>query len=134
MKVIVLVRVSVVVIRHHEQKHLGKERVCFSECFYHCPSWKSEQSSNFEARIEAETIKQYCLLASFLRLLWFSFKIQNHLPTVAFTHSAMGPPILFHQSLINNMQTDFIVGQFYGGIFSIKSLSSQMTLACVQLT
>jgi hypothetical protein len=117
------------------KNHTGEERVSFSTyvsiTFYH--EWKSEQEVKVKpSRQELKTRLQSCtaywlLFKGILSLLFF--KIQDHPLTVATTNSGIGLPIFFHQSSINKMQTDFFVGQFYGGIFSVESPSSQMILA-----
>ena len=47
------------------------------------------------------------------------------------THNRMGSPILIIH--LKNASTDLLIGQSYGGIFSVESCS-QKTVTCVMLT
>jgi hypothetical protein len=57
-----------------------------------------------------------------------SYRAQGHQPEDGPTQSGQ---ILPHKSLIKNMLAGLPTAQSYGGIVSVESLSSQVTLACV---
>jgi hypothetical protein len=69
----VLVRVTVAVMKHHEQKQLGKGRVYLAYALTSLFTTEGSQDRNLEAGAEAEAIECYSLLAYFSRFAQPSF-------------------------------------------------------------
>ena len=55
-------RVTIAVMRHHNHKRLGEEKVYFTHGFIEQYAIKSSKVKNLEAGDDAEATEEYCLL------------------------------------------------------------------------
>ena len=77
----ILVRISIAVMKHYDQKQLGEERVYFTHIFI---GQELTQDRNPEAGAGAEAME------GLLSLL--SYRTQDHHPNANPTHIGLGPP------------------------------------------
>ena len=149
----VLVRVTIAAVKYHDQKQLGEERVYLAYMSWiNCPltddkagtqsqlgTWRQEQMQKpwrsvlgtwrqEQMQKPWRSVAYWVILHSLLSL--FSYRTQDH--------KSMAPPTmgwaLSHQSWIKKMSCRFAHSPILWRHFSIEVLSSQMTLACVNLT
>lgn len=114
----VLLGVTVAVMKHHNQKLVGRKGLILLPC--HCQR-------------QAEAVQERCLLARSRWLLTLlSYSTQDHLPRFSTTHSGWAFP---YKSSSKKMPCLHCSGQNSSKpIFSIDILSSQMTLVHVTWT
>ena len=126
-----LVMITTAVIKHHDQRQLGKERLIWLP--YHCLSPKKIKTWTLAGQ-EHGGRSWYRSHGGVLLTVLFSLhsdRTQDHLPRRCPTHNGLVPPTL---SLIKEMPYRLADTSFYRGIFSTKAPSSTMTLVCVKLT
>lgn len=107
------------------QKQLGKRRVYFAVYCEGKPRLK--QGINTEAGLEAEAMKESCLLACSV----FFMQPNTTCPEVALPTTGWTLP---QQSFIKKFPTDLHTGQSDGSGVSVEVLSSKAVPACVKLT
>ena len=86
----VLVRVTITVMKYHEEKKASGQR-------------NSKQDKNLEARADAEVVEGRCSVNWLVYpglLRFHSYRTQDSLPRNSTTHNELGPSC---QSLIKNM-------------------------------
>ena len=122
-------------IKHHEQKQLGEERVYLVSTSRSLFIIRNHQDRNSN---RAGTWRQELMqrpwrdtaywLSHHSLLSLLSYRIQGHLPRNGTTHIGQDPP----PSITNyeNSPQPYLMG----GICPIEAPSSLMTLACVELT
>jgi len=131
----VLLRVTIAVIKHHDQSNLGRKGSIWLTLPYHCSSMK-EIRTGTQTGQESGGRSWYRSHGGVLLtclLLWFIqpalLQNQHQQSRCCPTHSGLGPP---HGSLLGKKA--LLTAPVYGGIFSTDIPSSQMNLAYVKLT
>ena len=83
----VLGRVTIAAMKHHDQKQLGEERVYFILQFI----GKGSHSSNSrQPATETEAMEEHCLLACSVLISQLSYTPQDRLSRCGTTHSELG--------------------------------------------
>lgn len=98
----VLVRVSIAVMKHHDQKQLWEEIVWFTYLELQSTERSQDRNSNQAERktLKTEAMEESCLLVCFKTQLAFLQKTCQASQWHCTTHNSLG---LFYQSLIKKM-------------------------------
>ena len=110
--------VSIAVVKHHDQKQLGKKRFCFSIKFSgHTPSLRGDragtQGRSLESGTEAEAVEEDCLLACsswVTQSVFFLYKLRSTSPGTASSTMGFALP---HQSLIKKIHHRLYLGPIW---------------------
>jgi hypothetical protein len=129
-----LPRVSIAVIKHHDQKQPGQERVYFSLQFHTTDHhWGKSGQELRQELIQRPWRNTAYRLAPHGLLSLLSYTIQDHQPRDGTPHSELSPlPLTTNQE--NDPEVWPQVHLVREDIFSIEIPPFKMTLACVQLT
>ena len=137
LKACVSVKVSIAVIKHHDQRNWGgKGLFCL---YFHITILikGSEQGpnlgKNLEARAGAEALQECCWLAHSSWLIQPAFLKHPVPPGQEWYHPHGAGPSHINCPL-GKRSTGLWISQSYAGSCSNEALSSQMTLVCVKLT
>lgn len=122
----VLVRISITVIKHHDQKELGKGFILLTLPVHH--RWKSGQEPRDSFWHSSHGGQEPC--SSWLAQS--AFFIEARVTSAGMTLSIVSWALL-HQSQVNEMFCSLATAQSYECNYSVEALCTQMSLAYVKI-
>jgi hypothetical protein len=131
--VFVSVRVTIAVMKHHDQNNLGRKGFVWLTFPYHCSTLRKSEQNSHEAGTWSRSWCRGCGGVLFTGLLHMAFSVCSSLeptpPTQGWPRPQWAGPHPTDRSL-RKCPAGLSVGLFYGAIFLIEVASSRMTSLC----